>query len=117
MIPELLKLLGICGCLVTLDAMWSQRAIAKAIIDKKVDYILAIKGNQARLEKRFKEHFPMTRLQQCEGDCFSKTESSHGRKETRVYVVHDMFEEFVNLARNDECRSGYFVPKRRRNHP
>ncbi|GAB2604107.1 hypothetical protein GCM10026986_33880 [Nitrincola alkalisediminis] len=50
-IPELLKLLEIRGCLVTLDAMGCQRAIAKAIIDKKADYLLAVKGNQPRLEK------------------------------------------------------------------
>ncbi|GAB2581474.1 ISAs1 family transposase [Nitrincola alkalisediminis] len=97
-IPELLKLLEIRGCLVTLDAMGCQRAIAKAIIDKEADYLLAVKGNQPRLEKAFKEHFPMSRLLQYEGDCFSTTESSHGRKETRLYVVSDVFDEFVNLS-------------------
>ncbi|RAU18245.1 ISAs1 family transposase [Nitrincola tibetensis] len=95
---ELLKLLEIRGCLVTLDTMGCQRAIAKAIIDKEADYLLAVKGNQPRLEKAFKEHFPMSRLLQYEGDCFSTTESSHGRKETRLYVVSDVFDEFVNLS-------------------
>lgn len=54
-IPEFLKLLEIRGCLVTLDAMGCQRAIARAIIDKDSDYLLAVKGNQPRLEKAFKE--------------------------------------------------------------
>jgi len=38
----MLKLLEIRGCLVTLDAMGCQRAIAKAIIDKEADYMLSV---------------------------------------------------------------------------
>lgn len=45
-IPELLKLLDISGCIVTTDAMRCQKKIVKAIVDKKSDYVLAIKGNQ-----------------------------------------------------------------------
>jgi len=45
-IPELLKLLEITGCIITIDAMGTQKAIAASIIDQKADYILALKGNQ-----------------------------------------------------------------------
>lgn len=48
-IPELLKLLTIKGCIVTIDAMGTQRDIASAIRDKEADYILAVKGNQGEL--------------------------------------------------------------------
>ena len=48
-IPKLLDLLTIEGAIVTIDAMGCQREIAQKIIDKKADYILALKGNQGRL--------------------------------------------------------------------
>ncbi len=50
-IPELLNLLEIKGCIVTIDAMGCQKAIAKKIIDKNADYVLALKGCQANLHE------------------------------------------------------------------
>ena len=41
-IPELLNLLEIKGCIVTIDAMGCQKAIAEKIIDKEADYVLAL---------------------------------------------------------------------------
>ena len=52
-IPKLLKLLAIEGAVVTIDAMGCQRDISQAIIDKKADYILALKGNQGTLKLIF----------------------------------------------------------------
>lgn len=46
-IPELLKLLELLelkGCLVTIDAMGCQKEIAKQIIEKEADYLLALKA-------------------------------------------------------------------------
>ena len=48
-IPALLDMLSIEGAVVTIDAMGCQRAIAQKIIDKKADYVLALKGNQGTL--------------------------------------------------------------------
>ncbi len=48
-IPRLLELLHIKGCLVTIDAMGCQKAIASAIVDAKADYLLAVKDNQPTL--------------------------------------------------------------------
>ena len=50
-IPKLLDMLAIEGAVVTIDAMGCQRAIAQKIVDKKADYILALKGNQGALRK------------------------------------------------------------------
>ena len=50
-IPELLRLLDISGCIVTIDAMGCQKAIAKRIIDQQGDYLLALKGNQSGLHE------------------------------------------------------------------
>ena len=48
-IPELIKTLQIEGCIVTIDAMGCQKNIAKTIIDKGADYVLALKDNQSKL--------------------------------------------------------------------
>lgn len=48
-IPQLLEILSIAGCIVTIDAMGCQREIAAAIIDKDADYVLALKDNQPTL--------------------------------------------------------------------
>ena len=48
-IPELLKLLSIQGCIVTIDAMGCQKAIAKDIIEAKADYVLSLKTNHRHL--------------------------------------------------------------------
>ena len=50
-IPALLDMMAIEGAVVTIDAMGCQRDIAKKIIDKKADYILALKGNQGTLRE------------------------------------------------------------------
>jgi len=63
-IPELLKLLEITGCIITIDAMGTQKAIAASIIDQKADYILALKGNQGNLHKAVKQWFEQARTQQ-----------------------------------------------------
>ncbi len=56
-IPGLLELLDISGCLVTIDAMGCQKKIAQKILDKNDDYLLAVKGNQGRLEQAFNDYF------------------------------------------------------------
>jgi predicted transposase YbfD/YdcC len=50
-IPELLALLAIKGCTVTIDAMGCQTDIAEKIVACEADYILAVKGNQGNLER------------------------------------------------------------------
>ena len=49
-VPQLLALLDLQGCIVTLDAMGTQRAIAKQIIEQGGDYVLPVKGNQPELQ-------------------------------------------------------------------
>lgn len=58
-IPELLRVLALQGCIVTLDAMGCQTEIAAQIIDQEADYLLALKANHGRLyqevERLFKD--------------------------------------------------------------
>jgi predicted transposase YbfD/YdcC len=48
-IPELLRLLAITGCIVTIDAMGCQKTIAEQIVEQEADYVLGLKGNQPHL--------------------------------------------------------------------
>jgi predicted transposase YbfD/YdcC len=48
-IPELLRMLEVGGCIVTIDAIGCQTEIAEQIVDKNADYVLALKENQGRL--------------------------------------------------------------------
>ena len=51
-IPALLQLIVVKGCIVTIDAMGYQTAIAKEIIKQGADYILAVKENQRKFAQR-----------------------------------------------------------------
>ena len=53
-IPKLLEILEISECIVTIDAMGTQKSIAKKIREKNADYILALKENQSGLYKDVK---------------------------------------------------------------
>jgi predicted transposase YbfD/YdcC len=44
-------MMSIEGAVVTIDAMGCQRNVAAEIIEKKADYILALKGNQGTLHE------------------------------------------------------------------
>jgi len=56
-IPQLLEMLELKGCTITIDAMGCQKEIARKIVDKKAHYILAVKDNQQRLLDDIKEAF------------------------------------------------------------
>ncbi len=59
-IPELLDLIAIEGCIVTIDAMGCQKAIAKKIVDNGADYVLAVKRNNAKLYESLELFFQQT---------------------------------------------------------
>jgi len=88
-IPELLKILELKGCIVTIDAMGCQKEIAKKIVEKEADYVLAVKGNQENLHRKIESIFDIaqkTNFKNSEFKCYEKTENSHGRTEIRRYV-------------------------------
>jgi predicted transposase YbfD/YdcC len=49
--------LDLTGCIVTIDAMGTQTAIAQQIRDQQADYVLALKGNQGRIHAGTQELF------------------------------------------------------------
>ncbi len=56
-IPELLRLLDVSGCIVTIDAMGCQKDIAQAIRDANADYGLRVKDNQSHLRQDLEDWF------------------------------------------------------------
>lgn len=56
-IPELLALLNVSGCIVTIDAMGCQTKIAQQIRDSKAHYLLRVKDNQSHLKQDLVEWF------------------------------------------------------------
>ena len=63
-IPELLDMLYLKGCIVTIDAMGCQKKIAKKIVsDCKADYVLNVKSNQSGLLNDIVECFQNENMQ------------------------------------------------------
>ena len=56
-IPALLRALELRGALVSIDAMGCQREIAREILDRGADYLLAVKANQANLHQAVQDTF------------------------------------------------------------
>lgn len=87
-VPELLKMLELKGCIVTLDAMGCQKQIAKQIVKQEGDYVLALKGNQDRLYKEVMDVFQKaiaTNFTGLEWDYYETEDTDHGRTEFRRY--------------------------------
>ena len=94
-VPELLRVLELKGCIVTLDAMGCQKEIAANIIEKQADYVLALKGNHANVHEEVRTFFEDA-VPPCATQCaataaqekiefFQTIEKGHGRIETRRY--------------------------------
>jgi predicted transposase YbfD/YdcC len=89
-IPQLIDLLDLKDCVVTIDAAGCQKAIAAKIVAQEADYVLAVKDNQPTLHAAVSDYF----LEQIEADNADgkmrhhcQVESGHGRTETRETFV------------------------------
>ena len=85
-IPELLKLLSLEGCIVTIDAIGTQTKIAKAIIDAGADYLLSVKDNQKTLHQEIAwlfEYDQKNDFKNAAYDHAKTTDKGHGRIEIR----------------------------------
>jgi len=90
-IPALLKLLDITGCIITIDAMGTQTAIAQQIVDQQADYVLSLKANHPTLHAQVQAWFEAAHATDFAGIEFSyeqRVESGHHRRENRqIWVV------------------------------
>jgi predicted transposase YbfD/YdcC len=89
-IPELLKILDIEGCIITMDALYTQKRIAQNIVEQEADYILAVKDNQGYLKENVESAF----LNQKPDSVDTSIEKGHGRIETRTCEMINMLDLF-----------------------
>jgi predicted transposase YbfD/YdcC len=90
-IPALLEMLDISGCIITIDAMGTQKLIAKKIIEANSDYVLSLKDNHPTLHQQVKNWFETSLSLGFEGmdvNISQRVEKGHHRIENRkVYTV------------------------------
>lgn len=94
-IPELLKILDLEGCVVTIDAIGCQKEIVKEIVEKEADYVIALKENQGTLHWQVKEYLDWAQrkgFEEIEHDYYeSELEKDHGRiEQRRCWVTEEL---------------------------
>lgn len=94
-IPKVLSLLDLKGHIVTIDAMGTQKAIAKQIIEQGGDYVLSLKGNQGTLNEDVRT-FLEAEIKKTNSkditDRYLDVDKGHGRIETRRCIVSDQID-------------------------
>lgn len=91
-IPELLDKIQVKGQIITIDAMGTQKSIAEKIRNKRANYVLALKGNQAGLYEDVELYFRDMEARRGireKGDYVRTTEKAHGQVEEREYYQTD----------------------------
>ena len=87
-VPQLLRLLALKGCIVTVDALNCQKETAAEILKQEADYVLALKGNHPNLQQEVEIFFDAIVNERSFGYEISRYETvdgEHGRIETRKY--------------------------------
>jgi predicted transposase YbfD/YdcC len=107
-IPELLKMLSISGCIVTIDAMGTQTEIAQTIVDAEAGYVLSVKENQGHLFEDLAYLFAVDQAQNFKYaslDYAKTTDSGHGRIDIRE-CWSTSNPEYLKMIRNVENWAG-----------
>lgn len=85
-IPQLLQVLELAGCLVTIDAIGCQKEIAQTIVDQQADYLLEVKENQGNLYADIADAFAGAEevaFREVPHSYHKTVDGSHGRIEIR----------------------------------
>jgi predicted transposase YbfD/YdcC len=92
-LAPILESVNVEGALLSMDAMFTQRANAALIVDKKADYLMGLKGNQGNLLDEIQYYFEDAAKANFEGvvhDYYHYEESGHGREEKRTIHVEGL---------------------------
>jgi predicted transposase YbfD/YdcC len=122
-VPELLRVLELSGCIVTLDAMGCQKKIAKEIVEAEADYVLALKGNQETVHEEMKTFLDQTLLElqtprlpgaKLSGAaatlaCLETVDKDHGRFEIRRYYQSTELDWFADKGKWEGLQSAGMV--------
>jgi predicted transposase YbfD/YdcC len=118
-VPELLRVLELSGCIVTLDAMGCQKKIAREIKEADADYVLALKGNHETVHQEVKSFLDQTLAQKKQkrpkGATLAKAaaalqeletvEKDHGRLETRRFYQSEELAWFADKDKWEGLRT------------
>jgi predicted transposase YbfD/YdcC len=119
-IPELLEMLEIAGCIITIDAMGCQTEIAETILEQGGDYVFALKGNQGLLFEDVAllfDDLEESRYTAYDYDTDRKVDKDHGRIEVRqCWTISDssLFEHLQGAERWPALRSLIRIRSERR---
>jgi len=119
-VPELLKLLFVKGCIVTVDALNCQKDIAQTVIDQQADYLFALKANHPQLHQDVMEWFRWAQERNFRdvNHSFHQTvNKAHGRIEIRrCWAIHDplAFESLAHYEGWAALQSVVMVQRERR---
>lgn len=86
-LPTLLSRLILAGRVITMDALLTQRGIAKSIVEAGADYVMVVKGNQPALEAAIAAQFARQAPTAADRQEVERAECSHGRREWRRLCV------------------------------
>lgn len=90
--PDLIDLLDLKDTVITADALNCQKEIVEKIVDKKGNYVLAVKGNKGELYEAIVDYFDDKTLEtiKAKEECYiSNVEKSHSHIEKREYFLID----------------------------
>jgi predicted transposase YbfD/YdcC len=107
-IPELLRVLELTGCIVTIDAMGAQKAIAAAVRNADADYVLALKGNHETLHAQVASFLVEARnrkFRKVKHEYLETLDEDHGRLETRRYWITGQIEWLEDRAKWEGLQS------------
>jgi len=103
-IPALLELLDLAGCIVTLDAMGTQKSIADQIHTAGADYILSLKSNHPTLFQQVEQWFQQMQADGSYPPHEHTTESGHHRDTRTVWTLSvDSFAALYQQTRGQDC--------------
>ena len=114
-IPQLLRTLDVAGCIVTIDAMGTQTAIASEIRERGADYVLCVKDNHPNLldSIMFAGLGPEGALQPCSTDEVTATKPNHGRLEVRRCWAYDAVDRLYKHEQWKDIRSFAIIERER----
>lgn len=99
-VPKLLDVLMLKGCIVTLDAMGCQRATVEKIVERGADYLISLKGNQETAHEEIRSFMEDAVVNTPEKlDYFESVEKGHGRIETRRCWQSNQLDWFADRAK------------------
>jgi predicted transposase YbfD/YdcC len=118
-LPELLRVLELSGCIVTVDAMGCQKKIAQEIVEADADYVLALKGNHETVHEEVKTFLDDAVAQTAQPRpldakrppaaatlaVLETVEKDHGRLETRRYYQSVELDWFADRSQWAGLRS------------